>query len=173
MLLAIYTLIHVAISLVGIATGLVVLRGLLTGQRLDRWTSIFLATTVATSVTGFGFPFVHVLPSHVVGVLSLVVLAPAIYARYPARMAGHWRWIYVVGAVIALYFNVFVLVVQLFLKVPALNAVAPTQTEAPFVAAQLVVLLAFIVLGVLAVRRFTPTTVQSPALNRGTTPVGA
>jgi hypothetical protein len=167
MFLAVYTLVHVAISLVGIGTGLVVLAGFLKGQRLDRWTSVFLVTTVATSVTGFGFPFVHVLPSHIVGVISLVVLAPTIYARYPAHMAGHWRWIYVVGAVVALYFNVFVLVVQLFLKVPALNALAPTQTETPFAATQLVVLAGFIVLGVLAVRRFKPAPVQTPGLRRG------
>jgi hypothetical protein len=173
MILAVYTLIHVAISLVGIGTGLAVLAGFLKNQRLDRWTSIFLATTVATSVTGFGFPFVHLLPSHVVGVVSLVVLAPTIYARYVRRLAANWRWIYVVGAVIALYLNVFVLVVQLFLKVPPLHALAPTQTEAPFAVAQGLVLLAFVVLGVFAVRRFKPATNDLPTLTRPTTAVRA
>jgi hypothetical protein len=172
MLLAIYTLVHVAISLVGIGTGLVVLAGLMKGQPLDRWTFIFLATTVATCVTGFGFPFVHFLPSHAVGIISLVVLAPAIYGRYVRRMTGHWRWIYVVGAVLSLYLNVFVLVVQLFLKVPALNALAPTQTEAPFTMTQLVVLLTFLVLGVFAVRRFRPAA-GAPTFARNTTAVGA
>jgi hypothetical protein len=173
MILAVYTLVHVVISLVGIGTGLVVLSGLLKNQRFDRWTSVFLATTVATSVTGFGFPFVQLLPSHIVGVISLIVLAPTIYARYVRRMSGHWRWIYVVGAVIALHLNVFVLVVQLFLKVPALNALAPTQTEAPFAVAQLAVLLVFVVLGVLALRRFRPVTDELSAVARSKTIVSA
>jgi hypothetical protein len=152
--LATFTLVHVVLSLAGIASGFVVVLGLLTGKRLDGWTALFLATTVATSVTGFGFPFDHVLPSHVVGAISLVVLAVAILARYAGHLAGAWRWIYVVGAVVALYLNVFVLVVQAFLKVPALKAMAPTQSEPPFVAAQLVVMALFFVLGTLAVKRF-------------------
>jgi hypothetical protein len=173
MILVIYTLVHVAISLVGIGTGLVVLAGMLTAQRLDRCTAIFLATTVATSVTGFGFPFVQLLPSHIVGVISLIVLAPTIYGLYVRRLAGHWRWIYVVGSVISLHLNVFVLVVQLFLKVPALKALAPTQTEPPFVVTQLVVLLTFVVLGVFAVRRFKPATNDLPTFTRSTTTVRA
>jgi hypothetical protein len=104
-------------------------------------------------VTGYGFPFLHLLPSHVVGAISLVVLAVAIYARYARHLAGGWRGTYVIGAVIALYLNVFVLVVQSFLKVPALHALAPTQSEPPFAVAQLVVLVLFLVLGTLAVRR--------------------
>jgi len=152
-----YTLVHVVISLAGIVSGLVVLAGLLTAQRLDRWTAVFLATTAATSVTGFGFPFERLLPSHVVAVLSLVVLAISMYARYGRRLDGAWRWVYAVTAVTALYFNVFVLVVQLFLKVPALNALAPTQSEPPFTLAQGVVLIAFLVLGVLTVKTFKPS----------------
>src|SRR6266550_3854360 len=127
MSLGTYTLVHVVISLVGIGSGFVVLYGLLTGKRLDRWTAVFLATTVATSVTGFGFPVHKLLPSHVVGTISLVVLAIAIPARYSFHLAGPWRRVYVIGAVTALYLNVFVLIVQSFLKVPALKALAPTQ----------------------------------------------
>jgi hypothetical protein len=151
---ATYTFLHVVISLAGIGSGLVVMFGLLTGKRLDGWTALFLITTVATSVTGFGFPFDHLLPSHKVAIISLVVLAIAIVARYAFRLAGAWRRVYVVGAMLALYFNVFVLVVQLFEKVSALKALAPTQKEPPFLVAQLVVLLAFVVLSILAVKRF-------------------
>jgi hypothetical protein len=151
--LATYTLVHVAISLVGIGSGLIVLFGLLGGKRLNASTAVFLATTVATSVTGYGFPFTHLLPSHIVGAISLLVLAVATYARYGRHLAGNWRGTYVICAVAALYFNVFVLVVQSFLKVPALHALAPTQSEPPFAVAQLVVLVLFIVLGTLAVRR--------------------
>ncbi len=153
MSLATYTLVHVVVSLVGIGSGLVVLLGLLAGKRLNVSTALFLATTVLTSVTGYGFPFLHILPSHVVGAISLVVLAVAIYARYARHLAGGWRVTYVIGAVVALYLNVFVLVVQSFLKVPALHALAPTQSEPPFAVAQLVVLVLFLVLGTLAVRR--------------------
>ncbi|SRR5712692_2661848 len=151
---ATYTLVHVVISLVGIVTGFVVLYGLLTGKRLDRWTALFLATTVATSVTGFGFPFDHLLPSHKVSIISLVVLAVAILARYALHLAGAWRCIYVVGAAVALYLNVFVLIVQAFEKVPVLKALAPTQSEPPFLVTQLVVLVIFVVLGIFAVKRF-------------------
>src|SRR5712664_2852657 len=111
-----FTLVHVLISLVGIASGLVVVFGLLTGKRVDGWTALFLVTTAATSVTGFGFPFDHLLPSHKVGIISLVVLAVAILARYGVHLAGAWRWIYVVSASLVLYLNVFVAVVQAFLK---------------------------------------------------------
>src|SRR5437868_12226033 len=120
-----FTIVHVLISLVGIASGLVVVFGLLTGKKLDGWTALFLATTVATSVTGFAFPFDHLLPSHKVGIISLVVLAVAILARYAFHLSGAWRRIYVITAVAALYFNVFVGVVQSFLKVPALHSLGP------------------------------------------------
>jgi Na+/H+ antiporter NhaC len=151
--LAAYTIVHVVISLVGIGSGLIVVAGLLNGKRINAQTALFLATTVATSVTGYGFPFEHVLPSHIVGAISLVVLALAIYARYSRHLAGVWRATYVICAVLALYLNVFVLVVQLFRRVPALHALAPTQSEPPFGVAQLVVLVLFITLGTLAVRR--------------------
>jgi hypothetical protein len=149
-----YTLVHVLLSLVGIASGLVVVFGLLTGKRLDGWTALFLATTVATSLTGFGFPFDQLLPSHKVGIISLAVLAVAILARYAFHLRGVWRRIYVTTAVAALYLNVFVGVVQAFLKVPALHALAPKQTEPPFLVTQLVVLVLFIVIGIMAAKRF-------------------
>jgi len=150
--LATYTIIHVVFSLIGIASGIVVLLGLIAGKRLNLSNALFLGTTAATSITGYGFPFDHLLPSHIVGAISLIVLAVAIYARYPRRMAGGWRSVYVVSAVAALYFNCFVLVVQAFRRVPALNALAPTQSEPPFAVAQLAVLVLFIVMGTLAVR---------------------
>jgi len=153
---ATYTFLHVLISLIGIGSGLIVMYGLLTGKRMDLLTAVFLATTVLTSVTGFGFPFDHLLPSHKVGILSLIILAVAIPARYLFHLAGWWRWIYVVGAALALYFNVFVLVVQAFLKIPALKALAPTQTEPAFVVAQLLVLLVFATLAIFATIRFHP-----------------
>jgi hypothetical protein len=156
MILHTYTIIHTLISLVGIFTGFVVLLGLLAGKRLDGWTKWFLITTVLTSVTGFGFPVHHFMPSHGVGIISLLVLAVAIYARCRRKLAGAWRWIYVVGAMIALYLNVFVGIVQAFEKVPALKAMAPTQTEPPFKLTQLVVLALFVVLTVIAAIRFHP-----------------
>jgi hypothetical protein len=149
-----YTLLHVLISLVGIGSGLVVMFGFLTGKRLDGWTALFLVTTVLTSVTGFGFPVDHLLPSHVVAIISLVMLAVAIPARYVFHLSGAWRSIYVVTASIALYLNVFVLVVQTFMKVPAVHALAPTQKEPPFLIAQVIVMLIFIGLTVLAVKKF-------------------
>jgi hypothetical protein len=149
-----FTLVHVGLSLVGIATGLIVMFGLLAGKRLDVWTALFLASTVATSVTGFGFPFDHFSPPHYVGVLSLLVLAVALVARYAFHLGGAWRWIYVISAAIALYLNVFVGVVQAFEKVPPLKAMAPTQSEPPFVIAQLVVLALFVALAIVATKRF-------------------
>ena len=151
---ATYTLLHVLISLIGIVSGLIVMLGFLTDRRLNVTTAIFLSTTALTSITGFGFPFDHLLPSHKVGIISLVVLAIAIPARYAFRLRGAWRWIYVVTAAVALYLNVFVLVVQLFRKVPALTTLAPTQSEPPFLIAQLIVLAIFIVLTVLSVKKF-------------------
>ena len=156
MTLEIYTLVHVAISLVGIASGFAVLFGLLAGKRLDGWTKLFLITTVATSVTGFFFPFHGFTPAIGVGIISLVVLAVAIFARYGRNLAGSWRWIYVVAAMIALYLNVFVGIVQAFQKVPALKAIAPMQTEPPFAVTQLVVLVLFILIGIVAAIRFRP-----------------
>src|SRR5260221_11508647 len=120
-----FTLIHVLISLVAIGAGLIVLYGLLGSARLDGWTAIFLTLTVATSVTGFLFPFHGVTPAIIVGILSLVLLALATSARYYFRLAGSWRWIYVVTAVVGLYLNGFWLVVQAVQKIPPLNALAP------------------------------------------------
>jgi len=154
MILTIYTIIHVVISLVGIASGFVVMYGLFNGRQLDGWTRLFLVTTVATSVTGFGFPVHQFLPSHGVGILSLIVLTLAILARYTFHLAGAWRRVYVVGAAVALYLNVFVGIVQAFQKVPALKAMAPTQSELPFKLTQLVVITLFVGLTIVAAKRF-------------------
>ncbi len=151
-----FTLVHVILSLVGIVSGLIVLFGMLGSNRLVGWTALFLATTVLTSVTGFFFPVAQFMPSHAVGIISLLFLLAALLALYVFHLGGAWRWIYVVGAVVALYLNVFVGVVQAFQKVPALRALAPTGSEPLFVVAQVVVMLIFIVLGVFAVRRFHP-----------------
>jgi hypothetical protein len=149
-----FTLVHVVISLIGIASGFVVLFGLLTGRRLRGWTALFLTSTVATSVTGFGFPLTHFGAPHWVGVISLVVLAVAVFSRYIRHLAGGWRRVYVVSAALALYLNVFVGVVQAFQKLSALKALAPTQSEPPFLLTQLAVLAIFIALAVVAARRF-------------------
>ena len=156
MSLATFTALHVVISLVGIAAGLIVVAGMLSASRLPGWTALFLIATVLTSVTGFFFPAARVLPSHIFGVVSLVVLAVTIPALYVKRLAGSWRWIYVAGAVFALYLNSFIGVVQAFLKIPALNRLAPTQSEPPFLVAQLALAALFVVLGIQAARRFRP-----------------
>jgi len=163
-----FTLVHVLISLTGIGSGFIVVYGLLTGKRLDGWTAIFLVTTILTSVTGFFFPVEHLLPSHIVGSISLVVLAGALLARYARRMERSWRWIYVVCAVLALYLNVFVAVVQTFLKVPAVHALAPTQKEPPFLVAQLIVMAIFVALGIVAVKKFRIEPVAVPEAWRST-----
>ena len=151
MLLHIYTLVHVLISLVGIFTGFVVVYGFIQAKELSGWASWFLWTTVLTSVTGFFFPFHGFEPSYVVGAVSLAVLAAAILAR---RHLSEWKKTYTINSIIALYLNFFVLVVQLFRRVPALKALAPTQTEPAFKLTQLVVLLAFVALGILATTKF-------------------
>jgi len=151
-----FTILHVAISLVAIVSGLVVLAGMLRARRLPGWTALFLATTVLTSVTGFMFPINGLTPAIVVGLISVVILAIALMALYLKYLSGAWRWIYVVTALMALYFNVFVLIVQSFQKVPALQGLAPTQSEPPFLIAQGVALIAFLVLGTQAARRFRP-----------------
>jgi len=157
-----FTLLHVVISLIGIFAGLIVLFGMFKANLLNNWTALFLVTTVLTSVTGFFFHSVSFGPPHVLGILSLVVLAVAIPALYVYRLAGPWRWIYVAGAVVALYFNVFVGVVQAFQKLSFLQPLAPTQSEPPFFIAQAAVLVTFIVLGIVAVRSFHPAT-KTPA----------
>jgi hypothetical protein len=154
MSLATYTLIHVVISLIGIGAGLLVMFGLIKGRRLGAMTSIFLVTTVLTSLTGFGFAFTKLLPSHILAILSLIDLAIAIPALYVFHLAGAWRKTYVITSGIALYFNCFVLVVQGFEKVPALHALAPTQKEPPFAIAQLLLMVVFIALTTFAVKGF-------------------
>jgi hypothetical protein len=161
MILSPFTLFHVALSLVGILSGFVVVGGFLTAKRSNGWTALFLTTTVLTSVTGFLFPFHRFLPSHAVGIVSLLVLAVTIPALYVFHLAGPWRRTYVIGSVIALYLNVFVLIAQFFMKVPALKALAPTQSEPPFLGTQVVVMLIFVVTGVLAAKRFPAEAVHA------------
>ena len=156
-----FTLIHVLISLAGIASGLVVMYGFLTKKRLEGWTLVFLTTTALTSLTGFLFPFKGMTPAIMLGVISLPVLAIAIVTRYPLHLA--WRKTYVITACVALYFNVFVLVVQSFEKIPALRAIAPTQKEAPFAIAQISILVVFIGLTALAVKKFHAEPLLTPA----------
>ena len=154
--LADFTLVHVIVSLIGIAAGAVVLIQMVRARRLGAWNALFLATTILTSVTGFFFPFTAIGAPHVFGVVSLAVMALAIVALYGRHLAGPWRWVYVICALIALYLNTFVAVVQAFGKLSFLRPLAPTGTEPPFAAAQILVLALFLVLGFLAVRRFHP-----------------
>jgi len=151
-----FTTLHVIISLVAIASGLVVVPAMIGNKRLDGLTAFFLVTTILTSVTGFFFHSKAIGPPHIVGVISLVVLAASLFALYVRKLAGVWRPVYVATAVLALYLNCFVLVVQAFQKVAFLNAFAPTGTEPSFAAAQGATLLLFVVLGFLAVRRYRP-----------------
>lgn len=151
-----FTTLHVVISLIGIAAGAVVVFGMFSSNRVPGWTAVFLATTILTSLTGFLFPFTKLLPSHIVGIISLVILGIALLAVYVYGATGPWRWIYVASAIAALYLNVFVAVVQSFLKFPPLKQLAPTQTEPPFAVAQGIVLVVFIALFVGAARAFRP-----------------
>jgi hypothetical protein len=147
------TLLHVLISLLAIAAGAVVLYVMISQRQLSRWTQLFFITTTLTCLTGYVLPADKLLPSHIVGLLTLLALAVAGYALYVRKLAGAWRPLYVASAVTALYLNVFVAVVQIFLKTPPLHALAPTQTELPFIIAQLVVLVLFIIWGVMAAKR--------------------
>ena len=153
-----FTQFHVFLSLIGIFSGVVVVLAMLAAIRLPLLTAVFLLTTVATSVTGFMFHFASFGPPEIVGVISLIVLGVAILALYGYKLAGSWRGIYVATAVLALYLNVFVGVVQTFQKVPFFHALAPTQTELPFALAQGVVLIAFVALGIAAAKKFRPPT---------------
>jgi hypothetical protein len=148
------TFVHVVLSLIGIFSGFFVVLGLLSSKRLDGWTALFLASTLATSVTGFFFPFHGITPADVFGILSLIVLPIAIFARYVCNLSGGWRRTYVITAMIALYLNVFVLIAQLFDKVPTLKALAPRKTEPPFKISQLLVLVLFVVLTIATVKKF-------------------
>lgn len=155
--LSTFTVIHVAISLIGIASGFGVLFAMLGSYRVSGWTALFLATTILTSVTGFMFPRDGFTPAQGVGLISLAILAIALIALYAKHLSGAWRWIYVATAVTALYFNSFVGVIQSFQKIPALNALSPTQsTEPAFVFAQTLLLFFFVIVGVLAALRFRP-----------------
>jgi hypothetical protein len=161
-----FVLFHTALSLIAIVTGLVVVRGLIRNDPLNGWTLWFVITTVATTLTGFLFPFRGFTPAIGTGIVSTLVLAAMIPARYSFHFAGPWRRVYVIGAVISLWLNCFVLVVQAFQKVPALNALAPQGKEPPFLIAQAIVLALAVVSGFLAVRRFRAATGQ-PALASG------
>jgi hypothetical protein len=154
--LMLLTYIHTGLSLIALAAGIPVAVGLLRAGATKFWTVVFLVTTVLTSVTGFLFPFSRFGDSHWVGLISLIVLAAAIAAQYLFHYRGSWRWIYAVAALLAFYFNVFVLVAQLFKKVPALYAMAPTLMEPPFAIAQAVVLIVFAWLIWKAARAFKP-----------------
>lgn len=156
MSLSTFTILHTIISLIGIAAGIVVLIDMLAGRNRAGWTAVFLVATILTSVTGYFFPVTTVLPSHIVGAISLVVLAIALYALYGRHLSGAWRPIYVAGAVLAAYLNSFVGVVQAFQKLPFLNPLAPTQSEPPFLIAQTLVLVIFVVAGIAAAKRFRP-----------------
>lgn len=149
-----FTYVHVLLSLVGIFSGLVVAGGFAAGKRFDGWTGLFLVTTAATSLSGYGFPFVTLLPSHVVGAISLAVLAVTVAARYAKHLVGWWRTVFVVGSVAALWMNCFVLVAQLFLRLPALQALAPTGKEPIFGVTQLIVLGVFVAVGRAAMKGF-------------------
>jgi hypothetical protein len=152
--LTVFTLVHVTISLIGIISGLVVVYGFIAAKQLHGWTATFLASTALTSITGFLFPFHRLLPSHIVGAISLIIVAMAILALYGRKLVGGWRLTYVIAAMVAFYFNVFVLIVQLFQKVPSLKAIAPTQSEPPFVVSQIVVLSIFVIFSVFAAIRY-------------------
>ena len=157
MSLSAFTLFHVVVSLIAMAAGFVVVFAMSSGRVPRAWTALFLFMTALTCVTGYLFSATQILPSHIVGALTLVLVTAASLALYPYNLIGPWRWIYVTSAVIALYFNIFVGIVQAFLKIPFLNALAPTQAEPPFVISHVVVLLMFVVLGVLALRSFHPS----------------
>jgi hypothetical protein len=153
-----FTLLHVVITLVAIGSGLIAVGGMFASHKLPGTTALFLFTTALTSVTGFLFPIHGFTPALGVGALACVILAIALFALYKERLVGAWRWIYVITAIISLYLNVFVLVAQSFMKVSALNALAPTQAEPPFAITQAAVLVIFIVIGLIAAVKFRPVT---------------
>ncbi|HET8834841.1 MAG TPA: hypothetical protein VFN08_08930 [Gemmatimonadales bacterium] len=165
-----FTFLHVALSVVGLIAGLVVVGGLMAGRHFSGWAGTFLVTTFLTNLSGFGFPFVKLLPSHVLGILSLILIPVVMYALYAKRLEGGWRRTYVVGAVVALYFNAFVLVAQLFHRIPALIVLAPQQKEPPFQIAQLLLLVLFVALGRAAWRGYAGQAgTMSVGAGRGTT----
>lgn len=151
-----FTVFHLILSMIGIAFGFIVAGGILASNKLPGWTALFLLTTILTNATGFLFPVAKLLPSHIVAALSLVLLAVALYAYYGKSLDGVWRPVYIVTAMLALWFNVFVLVAQSFLKVALLNVYAPTGSEPPFAITQGVVLIFFIAAILLGIRKFKP-----------------
>jgi len=152
-----FTFVHVVISMVGIMTGFIVVALMLQSAPIAGWNAFFLVTTIATSVTGYFFPFTKgVTPAHIVGAISLLILAVALYAVYGRKLVGRWAKVYVASAVAALYLNFFVGIVQSFNKFAYLNKFAPTGAEPPFAVTQGIVLILFIILGVAAVRRYRP-----------------
>jgi hypothetical protein len=154
MSIAAFTTLHVVISLIGIATGFIVAFGMIGARRLPLWNAVFLVTTALTSLTGFLFPFKGVTPGIVIGILSILILIVAVVALYSKHLSGGWRGTYVITAMLAQYFNFFVLIVQSFEKIPSLHALAPTGSEAPFKIVQLLVLILFVALTVFAFKRF-------------------
>lgn len=157
---AAFTTLHV-ISLIGILAGVIVVLAMCGGKRLPSWTAIFLTSTVLTSAMGFLFHSASFGPPHVIGVISLIILAIAVIALYVKRLAGAARWIYIVIAVLALYLNAFVGVIQAFQKLPLLHALAPTQKEPPFLIAQLLVLVFFVMITLIALKQFPARTVRA------------
>jgi hypothetical protein len=153
-----FTLLHVIISLIAIGSGLIAVGGMFASHRLRGTTALFLLTTILTSVTGFLFPIRGFTPAVGVGIVSCAILMTALFGYYRKNLAGAWRWIYVIAAIAALYLNVFVVVVQSFMKVAALNALAPTQSEPPFVITQVAVMTIFILIGIISVVKFRPIT---------------
>ncbi|MEJ8572731.1 hypothetical protein [Microbaculum marinum] len=151
-----FTTLHVLLSLVGIASGLVAVAAMISRRSSPGWTALFLTTTLLTTLTGFLFPISVLTPALIVGLVSLALLIAALLALYAFHSRGAWRWIFVVTAVAALYLNVFVLIVQAFQKIGFLNALAPTQSEPPFLVAQAAALLAFLIAGYLAAVRIPP-----------------
>jgi hypothetical protein len=164
--LELFTAFHVIISLIGILSGFVAIFGMVRSKPLDWWTDLFLITTVATSVTGFLFPFNGFTPAIGTGIISMIVLALAVVALRVKRLDGPWRRTYVISAVAAQYFNFFVLIVQSFRRVPFLHALAPTESEAPFAIAQLLALVGFVVLGYAAARGFVRAAQRAGAIHR-------
>ncbi|HEY6831320.1 MAG TPA: hypothetical protein VI251_02420 [Pseudolabrys sp.] len=157
-----FTILHVVISLVAIASGIIVVIGMFGSQSQPRWTALFLATTVLTTLTGFLFPITKFTPALGTGIVATVVFVIALFALYIKHLVGAWRWIYVVTAVISLYLNVFVLIVQSFQKIPALQPLAPTQSEPPFLIAQTAALALFVLFGIIAVVKFRPGAMLTP-----------
>jgi hypothetical protein len=152
-----FTLLHVLISLIGVVTGFVVMAELLRSRSSGGWTTIFLATTIVTSASGFLFPFSKLLPSHIVGIISLALLAVAVFAFYGRHMHGVWRPVYIVTALLSLYLNVFVMIIQAFMKISILKGLAPTQTESPFLIVQGMTFLCFLAVIVVAAIKYRPS----------------